>query len=1644
MLRFFCTVLFFLGIQSIVFANDKAPSAKTVDFKTIEEVNVGISNQLEFLIDYNKKNEANNKSDKNWYVYIVGDDTFNPALLSGYVENQLDLTDIGVSNTPLKIEELNQKLIEVNEKLTNVGKPVIYYGVANRKKAIAAPFFPFRDKYKVSSSSTTELRDYYKKAFDSPVKTDNSEAAGKTYETLKEFFKKNGEADKNKKALIQQTLSKGGTKAIALSRYYFAILKGGKGKEGSKANISWWSFKNYLLGNKVEKIDGDLLKAHFANLSSTSGDKNHKRINAWYNYLTDADLPESQFLEEILKGMINNSKCSSLSSEEGKSQKAKFIAAVNTKDVEKIVDATRRLCSSVLTNVEYSVIIKAIKSISEQDINDKEEAVVLYLLHNIQSKDYSSLFADFKANENALLRTLLKEMDDRSINPFDGDNYTSFIGSLLFIGNQNQGEYLKKERGYLLQTFLVAEKDFNWDKNPIAKAITKVLGFNIDNDDENFEKFLIDNEYEELLNILQFLTWDVVAHDQQNLRDVGDALGEFFAARKNQKVYVEFLEIAFNNKQVDFFVDPIRRLRIAELVFRMFGHVPVESSDIYAYFTKEEGGEKLKNLKLIIEKTSEKDYELYANVFYEGLTKILDSQKDIKTRLELAKWAIDNDSGFNRAHENLVVNIFKNIENKNDRQEIYNFLTYKGGILGTGEKNYEYFNKMTAEGVLSGYDKQIDFINYYISLILEGFGDVDDRVAIIKHAVAEGDDWSWFWYSDTEDVISSMFNELTPGDAESIVTALKANNYSLFKEIWTILQTKNWWASIDSDNERFANFVINLSKILELSKEEIGWEKSKYEKHFDEEQEYLTASPNKIDKIKTNYLPMSRANFFGYTDGENRYVLDAEVKPEASKLINIDLEIGGKEIMNKSFDPFEYIFVEFVENTEVNSQASFTKGDIIAVPAFYVAWMDGSIGAQQNSVAARVTMDGVVIVASAIAIAGSGGTLTPVVMAATAEIFFASTDAVIAIYKKEIDATMGSDFTHALEMANMIYGLANLPVALKNLPQGLVKLRTKAGTVINYGRGAVIGTGQKIAGITIDTKVFITKLPAILKELKNNPTARAQLFKKVSDLESNLRTKLAGLGTGASDEFKKIYDASKGMAIQFYLDKAPEAFKTVINTLPSAKLKQAIVNKLLVYSFEGKTIFKLSPEGILQDVKLFKEAENYNDVAGSFKISVKVKGKVYQENIEVVKNYRGDPIFRPKFEEGFVRKGDLINELHVRSGNSPPYMDGTDVTDFTIQKGETFYVVEYKGQDVPGGFGSNEPITTIEELRKKLAVLEDWKNPTVDDIVVREYQAIEPLQTRSGAIGPQVEKTGVNAGQNYPGGGHQYEFVDNWRSKDPKKFMKEVNLPAKKLIGAGTGSRLLDRIDNSYASLKGWIGSLDDVTDANLLNKLDEIGSDYWKLLDKDLLSASNGSELRGLLKTAEDIDAWKLLKEDPSYAFRISQNGGSLWTKWSKANFFKIITQKGKDFEEFVISNLSTLGTKISAKYPHININEYEIFTQVQIKTGVGTEHFVADMVMVKRETKIVQGIEVEVLDFDDVIVLETKLSSGTNLTSPQGNALAKVKSNSNAFDVRSVEKVNAGGYKITNQDNLKINDFIKVWSDGDGKVINGINSLK
>jgi hypothetical protein len=263
------------------------------------------------------------------------------------------------------------------------------------------------------------------------------------------------------------------------------------------------------------------------------------------------------------------------------------------------------------------------------------------------------------------------------------------------------------------------------------------------------------------------------------------------------------------------------------------------------------------------------------------------------------------------------------------------------------------------------------------------------------------------------------------------------------------------------------------------------------------------------------------------------------------------------------------------------------------------------------------------------------------------------------------------------------------------------------------------------------------------------------------------------------------------------------------------------------------------------------------------------------------------------------------------------------------------------------------------------------------------------------------------------------------------------------LAEAGGKLNLLGKLDN-FTSLKTWVNGLDDVVDANLITKLDGLDATYLSKLETDIASNSMGSSLKTLLKESpDDLDnIWKLLKDDPKYAFELSKTGGVRWEKWAQGNFFKIITKKGKDFEELICK--VAFKNRSSAKYLELknkfqidfakNLDDYEMFSQVQLKYNSAGDYFVADQVFVKYDA---------FGEIDDLIVLENKLSSTTAFSPNQTSALQ-----SNSFTVRSnpIESGTNNGLFLNKNETLDFSNsqqWYKVYSDGNGSSISGIQKV-
>ena len=236
-----------------------------------------------------------------------------------------------------------------------------------------------------------------------------------------------------------------------------------------------------------------------------------------------------------------------------------------------------------------------------------------------------------------------------------------------------------------------------------------------------------------------------------------------------------------------------------------------------------------------------------------------------------------------------------------------------------------------------------------------------------------------------------------------------------------------------------------------------------------------------------------------------------------------------------------------------------------------------------------------------------------------------------------------------------------------------------------------------------------------------------------------------------------------------------------------------------------------------------------------------------------------------------------------------------------------------------------------------------------------------------------------------------------------QKARKEVRETITSPIGKQTSS-LLSSLKNSKIEklVKSWDKTLQEA-------------------LEKDLLSKSMGGELR----TEDDFLKWKLIKEDPAYAFEISKTDIT-WTKWGKSNSFKTITKTGKEFELAILNKIKTrTGKEYEALKKLVpDLDDRKLVSQMHFclpgltppcnKQG---EFFIADQVWIKYD---------EFDEIVDMVVVETKLSKNTGLTTGQtlaqqqagkGSLFSKV-NNSISQDINKTSK----GYKTRHRNSFKI----------------------
>ena len=202
--------------------------------------------------------------------------------------------------------------------------------------------------------------------------------------------------------------------------------------------------------------------------------------------------------------------------------------------------------------------------------------------------------------------------------------------------------------------------------------------------------------------------------------------------------------------------------------------------------------------------------------------------------------------------------------------------------------------------------------------------------------------------------------------------------------------------------------------------------------------------------------------------------------------------------------------------------------------------------------------------------------------------------------------------------------------------------------------------------------------------------------------------------------------------------------------------------------------------------------------------------------------------------------------------------------------------------------------------------------------------------------------------------------------------------------------------------------------------------------LEKDLLSKSMGGELRQLLKTEDDFLKWKLIKEDPAYAFELSKESSS-WTKWGKSNFFKTNTQLGRQFESLVSSKIRNI-PPFSTLY-----KDYTHLKQVYLK-GV-KDNIIADDLFVKKVFD-----EVEEVDYFRAIISDSKLKATSPWTANQKSELIDVfKNNPNKkyieFEVRSSK---SELQKFNSPENFSTGSRVRIYREDVYKIISEGDNIK
>jgi hypothetical protein len=217
-----------------------------------------------------------------------------------------------------------------------------------------------------------------------------------------------------------------------------------------------------------------------------------------------------------------------------------------------------------------------------------------------------------------------------------------------------------------------------------------------------------------------------------------------------------------------------------------------------------------------------------------------------------------------------------------------------------------------------------------------------------------------------------------------------------------------------------------------------------------------------------------------------------------------------------------------------------------------------------------------------------------------------------------------------------------------------------------------------------------------------------------------------------------------------------------------------------------------------------------------------------------------------------------------------------------------------------------------------------------------------------------------------------------------RTFVKDL-VDEPKLIKAFWENR---RLVNAWESI---VKHADLRKNVNFLENIADFSDDLLLKLDVDLLNPNYTLKELFLESPADVKNIWKKLKDDPAFHWEILDDGagfvaGSRWDKWSKREFFKFVTKKGKDFEN-VVTTIAKNGSG-----PPFNgwLNDgFVHHGQLHIENLTGGKRIIGDDVFIKND------IDDLGVSFKRAIYHDSKLSSGSPWTPNQRSELIDIFSN-------------------------------------------------